>query len=567
MLRRSWIYPALVIGLILPLFATTWQAFRLQETLLEDSFRDNARQVARYVADGMTDPIWNLIPESGAPLAESVVDGSRVLRLDVLSGAQGPFLTVGVPPPANTDVLVLEEPVRRDGEAIGLVRLTVNAAYPDDVLATHRRGVLIAAGVSLAFAIGLLTVLLRLYRKDLAAQAVHSTNQRLAQEIDERRRAEAALAESEARFRDFTQIASDWTWESDADHRFTLFVANRPLGSSRDGRTTVIGATRWEVAGVDPEADPHWQAHLDDMNERREYRGFEYAVIRDGAAVRHVRANGRPIFGPDGAFLGYRGVSTDITRLKTMEQELRKAKERAEAANDAKAVFLAHMSHDLRTPLNAIIGFAEVMELETFGPLGGPRYVEYTRDILASGRYLLDLVNDILDVSLIESGGLNMTLEACDLNAMVKEAVARAAHTATRRSVSLVNAVPDELPPALADSKGVRQIMANLLDNALKFTPSGGEIRIEGAAKGDGEIALAVADNGRGMTEAEVTSATSPFTTYADGEIPDMHHRGAGLGLAIVKGVVEAMDGRLHIESAPGQGARISLTFRASPTA
>jgi len=525
--------------------------------LIERSFRSEIERAADHVATGMGSPLWNLTPEAGAGLAEAMVDGARILKLEVRAEDGQAFIAVGGAAPDGARPRVVERPVMFDGRRIGDVRLTVNDAFPAAAIARSRRDVVIGAAATALLAVALVLVLLRIYRNALASMSLAASNQRLEREVAERRRAEAAHAAAEARFRAFTEIASDWTWETDADHRFVDFSSTRGWSPNASSEP-FLGKRRWEIPGVDAPNDPDWRAHREDLAARREFRSFEYTVTQDGD-VRHVRTSGRPVFGPDGAFLGYRGVGSDVTDLKAMESKLRQALERAEAANMAKAVFLANMSHDLRTPLNAIIGFAEVMRDETFGPVGSRRYLGYLDDVLASGRYLLALVNDILDVSLIESGGLNLVLQPADLSQTAAEAVGRVAQAAETREVALANLTPHDLPPALVDSKGIQQVLTNLLDNALKFTPRGGSVRVEGAALEDGRIMLAVIDTGRGMTAEEALVATEPFSTTPPDAPAQTFAVSAGLGLAIVKGIVQAMGGALEIESRKGEGAAVRV--------
>ncbi|MEQ9123649.1 MAG: PAS domain-containing sensor histidine kinase, partial [Alphaproteobacteria bacterium] len=470
------------------------------------------------------------------------------------------FLAAGGPTPAVAPTRFVERPVMHEGRRIGDVRLAINDAFPTAAIADSRRDAVIGATAAALLAILLFVALLGLNRHSRRVASLNASHGRLEQEAAERRRAAAASAAAEARFRAFTEIASDWTWETDASHRFVNFSSNRGWTPMAEPHT-YLGRTRWEIVGADVVSDAAWSGHYQDLEARREFVGFEYAFPKDGR-TRHVRTSGRPIFGPNGSFEGYCGVGADVTSLREMEGELRQALDRAESANQAKAVFLANMSHDLRTPLNAIIGFAEVMRDETFGPVGSPRYLGYLDDMLASGRYLLALVNDILDVSLIESGGLNLDLQPADLCLTADEAVGRVTQTAAALDVALANLTPRDLPPALVDAKGMQQILTNLLDNALKFTPSGGSVHIAGEALDDGRVMLAVVDTGRGMTPEEALVATEPFATNPPDSPAQTFAASAGLGLAIVKGIVEAMGGALEIESRKGEGATVRVFLR-----
>jgi signal transduction histidine kinase len=241
-------------------------------------------------------------------------------------------------------------------------------------------------------------------------------------------------------------------------------------------------------------------------------------------------------------------------RVAERTAELARARDAAEAANKAKTGFLANMSHELRTPLNAVIGFAEVLESEVLGELGNSRYRDYARDIRESGTHLLDLINDLLDLSKAEAGKLELNEEPVDLQDAVEVSIAMVQPRAEAAQVTLVNAVPDALPPINADDRKIKQVLLNLLTNAVKFTPAGGEVRIE-AERGDGGLHIAVTDTGIGIAEDDLGRVMEPFaqvdTSFA------RKYEGTGLGLPLVKSLVELHGGELRISSTPGEGTRV----------
>jgi PAS domain S-box-containing protein len=249
---------------------------------------------------------------------------------------------------------------------------------------------------------------------------------------------------------------------------------------------------------------------------------------------------------------------SDISRRKRMEEELIKSKEAAEFANRTKTEFLANMSHELRTPLNAIIGFAEVIKDEMFGPVGTTKYAEYARDIHSSGRHLLDLINDILDLSKLESGKMELRHDDVVLRTVIEECLTLIRNRAEKSDVLLVTDVEPRLPKLRCDQRALRQVLLNFLSNAVKFTPPGGTVTMRAQRVPDG-IALSVNDTGIGMSAADIEVAMTAF-----GQIDSKlarQHQGTGLGLPISKSLIELQGGTLMVASEPGKGTTMTATF------
>jgi PAS domain S-box-containing protein len=252
---------------------------------------------------------------------------------------------------------------------------------------------------------------------------------------------------------------------------------------------------------------------------------------------------------------------TDITGRKAMEAEILRSKEAAEFANRTKTEFLAHMSHELRTPLNAIIGFSEVIKGEMFGPVGRPNYIEYAADIHRSGQHLLDLINDILDLSKLEAGKLELRESDVSLSTIVEQCCTLLRSHAGTGQVSIVTDIPDAIPALRGDERALKQVLLNFLSNAIKFTPRGGSVTTRVRSLADGGISVSVADTGIGMNQEEIRVALLPF-----GQIDSKlarQHKGTGLGLPISKSLVELHGGSLTIASEPGKGTTLSATFPA----
>ncbi|WP_137132475.1 ATP-binding protein [Rhizobium sp. FY34] len=288
------------------------------------------------------------------------------------------------------------------------------------------------------------------------------------------------------------------------------------------------------------------------------------SLLNDGREVIGREASGGflPLFMTIGHLTssnGYCAVIRDITQWKRTEEELRNAKRAAETANAHKSDFLAHVSHEIRTPLNAIIGFADMMATERLGPIGHARYVEYANDIGRSGRHVLDIVNDLLDISKIEAGEMELDFASVGLNETVSEAVSLVQPQANGQRVIIRTALSQSVPPVVADLRSIKQIVLNILSNAIRFTPSGGQIVVSTAYEANGNVVLRIRDTGIGMTRPELELAMKPFRQVAGGT--RKRGDGTGLGLPLTKAMVDANRAAFAIHSAPNEGTLVEVTF------
>jgi PAS domain S-box-containing protein len=253
-------------------------------------------------------------------------------------------------------------------------------------------------------------------------------------------------------------------------------------------------------------------------------------------------------------------VFRDITPWKKAEEELVNAKRQAEKASSAKSDFLAKISHEIRTPLNAIIGFSEVMMQERFGPISNDRYRQYLRDIKTSADHLVSLLNDLLDLSKIEAGKIELNFVNLDLNEITQQCVALMQPQANRERVIIRTALAPSLPPVAADARSVRQIVLNLLSNSIKFTGPGGQVIVSTALNDVGDAVLRVRDTGVGMSEQDLAVALEPFRQLATSA--RWGSGGSGLGLPLTKALAEANRASFGIKSAVNAGTLVEIAFR-----
>ena len=247
--------------------------------------------------------------------------------------------------------------------------------------------------------------------------------------------------------------------------------------------------------------------------------------------------------------------------LEITRDEALKKRFEAEAANASKTAFLANMSHELRTPLNAILGFSEIISQECFGPVGNERYRDYAGDIHSSGAHLLSLINDLLDVAKIEAGRMDIAPHPLDAASTFDTALKLIGAKAREKDQALVIAVDEDAPELWADERAVKQMLINLVSNAVKFTPMGGRIEVIGGRAANGDFRILVRDNGPGIPADKVEKVFSPFN-QVDNRF-DRQAGGTGLGLALVRGLAELHGGRAWMESEFGHGCSVFITLPA----
>ena len=284
---------------------------------------------------------------------------------------------------------------------------------------------------------------------------------------------------------------------------------------------------------------------------------MEFCIMQSDGAVRYLRCEGRCQRGPDGDVEALFGIMQDMTERVLYERDLKKAKESAERAYAAKTQFLANMSHELRTPLNAIIGFSEMMNQQLLGPLGSEKYLDYIKSILDSGEHLLDLINDILDMSKIEAGKHELDYEQVmvekTLRLVLHMMEARANDGGVKIDCSSINCKGLKI---VADRRAFMQIFLNVISNAVKFTRAEGSVKIE-VEERDDFVWLRVIDTGIGIPANKLHAITQPFEQVSSHYTRD--HEGTGLGLAITKELIELHGGTLMVDSTEGVGTTVSV--------
>jgi two-component system, cell cycle sensor histidine kinase DivJ len=374
------------------------------------------------------------------------------------------------------------------------------------------------------------------------------------------KRSETAIRAGEERYRLLAENATDMITRHDEKGRvvFASLGAQQLFGEPAQ---KIIGDGLFERVHV---ADrPAYLTALSRCHANSEPIAVEFRVRRAGAAgpARYVwvEMRCRPMRSQDTTAVerpSIVAVTRDVSDHKAQEAELTRTRDEAESASRAKTQFLANMSHELRTPLNAVIGFSEILNRELFGALGEARYRDYARLIHESGEHLLNVVNDILDMSKIEAGKFKIVKEPFEVASLVKSCCDLMRHTAEQRSLSLIVDVAPGIPELPADKRACKQMLLNVISNAIKFTDPGGWVRVSARVEGE-SVELVVADNGIGIAEADLPKLGNPFVQANNSY--DRSYDGAGLGLSVVKGLARLHGGQLELASTLGQGTTATI--------
>ncbi|WP_193185561.1 PAS domain-containing sensor histidine kinase [Nisaea sediminum] len=379
------------------------------------------------------------------------------------------------------------------------------------------------------------------------------------EDITDRKQMEDQLREAQERYELAVEGARDglWDWNFGAGEFFASAQMCRTVGWGSEPRTIPPRESATHIhpehrAAVRRALVRHLRAGSDTFS-------LEYRTLDRETGPAWVSNHCRVVRNASGKVVRMAGSVTDVTARKQHEDELRMAKEQAEIANRAKTEFLANMSHELRTPLNAILGFSQTIESELFGALPNAKYKEYAGDIHSSALHLLEVINDILDMSKIEANEFVVSDDLFDATAAVRRCVRFMSERAARKGIEIAVSIEAERIAIEADQRMFRQIMLNLLSNAVKFTDNGGKVWVEGGELVDGHLEFRVGDTGIGMAPEDVEVALTPFGQVGKGRL--VAQEGSGLGLSIVARLMTLHGGDLAVHSEPGKGTLVVLRF------
>lgn len=379
-------------------------------------------------------------------------------------------------------------------------------------------------------------------------------------DVEERRRAERALSEAEKKFRTIVENAAGGIYQLTPGGQF--LSANPAMARILDyeGTEDLLREVRnaHSMIYVNQKERARFVRELETLGV---VKNFELEAITRGGERIWVNENARAVKDDEGNILYFEGSMENITQRKRAEMKLREEKVRSDLANRAKSEFLSNMGHELRTPLNSIIGFSEIIKDEVLGKLDNRQYWEYARDIYDSGKNLLTIINEILDVSRIEAGDRQLNEGIVNVDKVIKFCVDFVQPKADAGELTITNLMEGNVPNLIAEELAVKQIVLNLLSNAIKFTPEGGRVTLSHEVDSEGMMRISVTDTGIGLDEAEIEKALSPF-----GQIETSLSRsgsGAGLGLTLVDSLMKLHGGKLELFSQKGIGTTATIIFPA----
>lgn len=363
------------------------------------------------------------------------------------------------------------------------------------------------------------------------------------------------LAVSESRFRDYAEVASDWYWETDRQHRLT-YLSDRFFDSIDVPPDAVLGQSVPDLLRASHDTETSSGA-LPAFDNRKPFRDVRLRLPRGKDAFGYWSLAGKPRMDAQGNYLGYRGIGTDVTATVSNAMALRQARDQATQANRAKSEFLANMSHELRTPLNAILGFSEIIRDRVLGASAAGRHSEYARDIHASGTHLLAIIDEILDLSKIESGNAELDESDVTVGSVLDGTCLLLGEDADPAQLLLSIDDTERCVHLWIDERKFKQALVNLITNALKFTPPDGTVELFTVRGPTGAFGIGVCDTGIGMSADEIETALTAFGQVASAY--NRGHSGTGLGLPLTRALIELHGGRLSLESRVGVGTTATL--------
>ena len=541
---------------------------RLHRERVDHGFQVERDQIASVLVNGMVEPVWNLAPEWGRPLVESTMRNANVLGISVTSLAQGDFLELRRDGAVTAELtpIVVSRHIVRDGSIIGEIAVAFDSVVVQEAR-RHQRGLALSVlSLQVALSLGLVYLVFLVSGRLERHRVLRHVN--------------ATLREGQERFHDMASNVPGIVYQFKIDGDGTpSFPYVSPTVSS------VLGVSAAEIvadpdkmidlihAGDRPRMDQSIETSRNDLRPH----SWKGRLRRATGETGYFRALSRPRALEDGSIL-WNGLVLDITDLELARKELRAAhdqlerkvdertrelaaaKDAAEVANRAKSDFLSVMSHDLRTPMNAILGFAQLLESGLDNPRPDKQR-QYIGQVCESGRMLLELIDQVLDLSRIESGKMSVSIEDVALGPLIAECCDMAQLKSSQRGIGLeVELGSDETPWVRADRARLKQVLLNLLSNAVKYNRDNGHVAVSVRSRGN-DVRIEVSDTGPGIPAEMRDEIFEPFSRL-DQERSGIE--GTGIGLTITRRLVQVMGGRIGVDSEAGRGSTFWIELPAA---
>jgi len=383
---------------------------------------------------------------------------------------------------------------------------------------------------------------------------VHERTQHLSQEIIEREYVQQSLKNSEQRLRDIAESASDWFWETGVDHRFT-YVSGRCYEVTGLTQEDILGKRRNALAAYlsSGEEEEIWSNYDEMLRNELPLEDFRYRLKTRSGKMRVIELSGRPYYDANNEFQGYRGAARDVTEQVHHQEQLQKAKEKADIASKAKSEFISSMSHELRTPLNGILGFAQLLAMNPKKALD-EQQASYVDQILSASNHLLTLINEILDLSKVEAGKINLDMEIMSPAEAISENIDLLEAAAQDYDVTIAtdfDAVPQDIK-IFADITRFNQVVMNLCFNAIKYNRPKGRVDISLNVEKKRWLRINIKDTGKGLSEEQIDQLFTPFNRLG---AENTDTEGTGVGLSISQKLIHLMGGRIGVISNPDMGS------------
>ena len=545
--RLTPVLSALIIfvGLLLPLMISSWYSLTIQRERLNSTFQLEFDRISDILALGMREPVWNLLPELGQPLLDSVMEDDRILKVQVRSKNKSIFLVAENSGRKSANTVTVEREIIHQHRLIGYVLAEIDSSELMTAMAVETRRSYLVGGIQVLLSFLIVFVIYRLGLRRESAIALVQMNLELERQIEHRA---TALARSETNFKALVDHLPVAVYLKDSDSRY-LFVNSKFCEWYGGEPEDIVGEKI--VGGVSTDYANNAAGQDQTVIESGGSQIWEDFIPHRNGQLHQTMVSKVPLTDPLTGISTVLGIDFDTSDRWEMEQNLRHAKEEAETANRAKSEFLSSMSHELRTPMNAILGFGQMLELNLKNTLS-EKQKNYVEHILKGGNHLLELIDQVLELNNIEAGKFSFNFNHVSIRNVLDESIHLIQSKAQKDGITIIDLTAgNELPLIWSDNTRLTQVLLNLLSNAIKYNRENGTVTISSERKTKNTLRINIADTGIGIPLENQRDLFAPFERLGrEGAGVD----GTGIGLTITKQIIELLGGSVGFESEENQG-------------